>query len=94
MRWNSKTKDKKHLRKLLIFTPIPLNAQGVWVSQSIFKEKIKSVQHSHTLFHILWQLSWKDFYENPLNKILYVSLLIYITDYLIGLAFWAIPIEL
>ena len=25
-----KTKDEKHLRKLLIFTPIPLNAQDVW----------------------------------------------------------------
>ena len=43
------------------------------VSQSVSKERIKNVQHSHkNPFHSLWELSWKS-----LNEILYVSLLIY-----------------
>ena len=33
-------------------------------------------------------------HEKALFENLYVSLLIYITDYLIGLAFWAFPIGL
>ena len=45
-------------------------------------------------FHSLYDLNERP-YESiikNLNEILYVSLLIYITDYLIGLAFWAFPI--
>ena len=35
-----KTEDEKHLRKLLIFTPIPLNTQDVWsLNQFPMREK-------------------------------------------------------
>ena len=53
-----------------------------------------SVQYSHTNHFIPYVISMKTLmkvsYEN-LNEIMYVSLLI--TNYLIGLAFWAILIR-
>ena len=75
-------KDCKHLGILLIFTPIPLTPKmcGLLISyMNLFKREFESVQHSHTPFHVCCYI-----------KNLYVSLLI--TDYLIGLAFWAFPI--
>ena len=67
------------------------------VSQSVSKERIKSVQHSYTNHFILCMILMKDLMKVSSKKTyenLYVSLLIYITDYLIGLAFWAFPIRL
>ena len=92
-----KTEDQKFLGRLLIFTPIPLNAQDVWfLNQFPMREVIKSVQHSPTNHFIPYVISIKTLvkvsYEN-LNEIPYVSLL-YTTDYLIRLAFWAILIGL
>ena len=97
-----KTEDQKFLGRLF-----NLHSNSTWcprcvVSQSVSKERIKSVQHSHTKpFHSLYDLKWKTlwkslmktFYENPLMKFcMFLSL--YITNYLIGLAFWAISIGL
>ena len=67
------------------------------VSQSVFKERIKSVQHSYTNHFILCMILMKDLMKVSSKKTyenLYISLLIYISDYLIGLAFWAFPIRL
>ena len=47
MRWNSKTEDKKHLRKLLIFTSIPLNAQDVWSLNQLCVYVLERMMKSH-----------------------------------------------
>ena len=80
---NFKTKDQKFLRTLFIFTPIPLVPKKCGLSISFYE----FIQGRMKEFPIL---TYKPFHV--LTKILYVSLLI--TDYLIGLAFWAFPIGL
>ena len=76
---NFKNEDQKFLRTLLIFTPIPLVTQEVWsLNQFVLKRMKESLTLTYTPFHVL--------------KILYVSL--FITNYLIELAFWAFPIGL
>ena len=68
---------------LLIFTPILLDAQEEWsLNQFMYMCLSKNKRVSNTDIQTI-SFSY---------KILYVSLLI--TDYLIGLAFWAIPIGL
>ena len=67
-----KTKDQKFLRTLLIFTPIPLDAQEVWSLNQLDVYVLERMNECLTLTYI-------PFY------VLVVSLLI--TDYLIGLAF-------
>ena len=76
-------KDYKYLRTLLIFTPIPLDIQEVWsLNYFIYmcSRENKRVSNTH-----IQTISFS-------YKILYVFL--FITDYLIGLIFWAIPIGL
>ena len=43
-----KTKNQKFLGRLLIFTPIPLNAQDVWSLNQFPRREYESVQRSHT----------------------------------------------
>ena len=80
---NFKTKDQKFLRTLSIFTPIPLVPKKCGLSISFYEFVQGRIREclifTYIPFHVL-------------KKILYVSLLT--IDYLIGLAFWAFPIEL
>ena len=55
-----KTEDQKFLRRLLIFTPIPLDAEDMWSLNQFSKERMKSVQHSHTNHFILCMILMKD----------------------------------
>ena len=66
----------------LIFTPIPLYVQEVWF---LNKFRMENNRVAYTHIYIISFLM-----NTLLNEILYVFLLI--TDYLIELAFWAIPI--
>ena len=79
---NFKTKDQKFLRTLSIFTLIPLVPKKCGLSISFYEfvrgRMIECLTLTYKPCHVL-------------TKILYVSLLI--TDYLIGLVFWAFPIE-
>ena len=79
MQWNSKPKMKSTW-ELLIFTPIPLDAQKVWSLNQLYVYVLERMKECPTLtytpFHVV--------------QILYVSL--HIIDYLIGLAFWAFAI--
>ena len=52
-----KTEDQKFLRRLLIFTPIPLNAQDVWSLNQFLKKRMKNVQHSHKKHFIHYENS-------------------------------------
>ena len=76
-----KNENQKHLGILLIFTPIPLDAQEVWSLNQLCVCSRENQRES--LSHIL-SISF------IILKILYVFL--YITDYLIELAFWTFPI--
>ena len=75
---NFKNKDQKFLGTLLIFTPIPLVPKKCELSISFYEFVQGRMRECLTLtykpFHIF-------------TKIMYISLLI--TNYLIGLAFWA-----
>ena len=81
-----KTKDEKYLGTLLIFTPIPLDAQEVWSLNQLYVYVQEKMNECLTLTYIPFHVTSCCF------KILYVSLLT--TDYLIGLAFWAFLIGL
>ena len=79
---NFKTEDEKHLGTLIIFTPIPLEAQEVWSLNQLCMYVLERVKECLLL-------TYKPFH---VHKILYFSL--HLTDYLIGQAFWAFPIGL
>ena len=81
---NFKTKDKKFLRTLSIFTPIPLLPKKCGLLISFYVYVLERIKECLTLTYIPFHVTCCS------SKILYVSLLI--TDYLIGLAFWAFPI--
>ena len=74
----------KHLRTLLIFTLIPLDAQEVWSLNQLYAYVLKRMKESPTLTSMSFHVTYCS------SKILYVSFII--TDYLIGLAVWAFPI--
>ena len=78
-----KTKDLKYSGTLLIFIPNPLDAQEVW-SLNQFR-CVCSRENKRVSNTLIKTISFS-------YKILYVSL--FIIDYLIGLAFWVIPIGL
>ena len=82
-----KTKDYKFLGTLLFFTLIPLVPKKCGLSISLYVCVQGRIRECLTL-------TYKPFHSLTKNsyKILYVSLLI--IDYLIGLAFWTIPIGL
>jgi len=80
---NFKNKDYKYLRTLLISTPIPLMPKKCGLSISFYECVQRRIRECPTLIY-------KPFLF--LYQIMYVSLLI--TNYLIGLAFWAFPIGL
>ena len=85
-----KTEDQKFLGRLLIFTPIPLDAQDVWSLNQFSKERMKSVQHSHKNISFIMRTLMKRLNEKSHEKAsmkfcMFLSL--YTTDYLIGLAF-------
>ena len=80
-----KTEDYKFLGTLLIFTPIPLYAQEVWSLNQFPMENnhVASLTHTHhfTIMSLLFS-----------NYKFSMFLPLYVTDYLIGLAYWAFPI--
>ena len=78
-----KTKNQKYLGTLLIFTSIPLVPKKCGLSISLYVCVQGRIRECPTL-------TYKPFHTS--YKILYISLLI--IDYLIGLTFWAISIEL
>ena len=80
-----KTEDQKFLGRLLIFTPIPLDAQDVWslnqfprrewkVSNTHIKKK-KKKKNPFIMRTLIERLNEKS-HEKTLNENLYVSLLI------------------
>ena len=78
---NFKTKIRKYLGTLLIFIPIPRTPKKCGLSINFYECVQERIRECPTLTYKPFHISY---------KILYVSLLI--TDYLIGLAFWAFPI--
>ena len=61
-----KTEDQKLLGKLLIFTPIPLDAQDVWsLNQFLRREYWVSNTHIQTIH------SLRDLNENPYESLLW-----------------------
>ena len=82
------TKDYKYLETLLIFTPIPIYAQEVWSLNPFPREnnQVASLTHIHHFTRM-----YLFFFS---NKKLYMFLLLYLTDYLIRLAYWDFPIGL
>ena len=78
-----KTKDEEYLGIILIFTPIPLDAQDVWSLNQLCVCVLKRMKKCLTLTYIPIHV---------LTKIMYVFL--HLTDNLIGLTFWAFPIGL
>ena len=76
-----KTKDQKYLGKLLIFTPISLVPKKCGLSIGLYVYVQGRIRQWLTLTYKIISFPY---------KILYASFLI--TDYLIGLAFWAISI--
>ena len=79
-----KTKDQKFLRILLIFNLIPFMPKKCDLSISFqWENKRVANTHIHTI----------SFLMKTLMKFC-IFLFLYLTDYLIGLAFWVIPIGL
>ena len=71
------------LGTLLIFTPISLYTQEVWSLNQFLREnnRVASLTHTHhfTMMSLLF-----------LNKNFCMFLPLYLTNYLIGLAYWAL----
>ena len=82
-----KKKNYKYLGTLLIFTLIPLYAQEVWSLNQFPKENNRVASLTHTHNFTMMSLFFS-------NKKLCMFLPLYLTDYLIGLAYWAFPIGL
>ena len=75
-----------YLETLLIFTPIPLYAQEVWSLNQFPRENNREASLTHTHHFTMMSLSFFS------NKKFCMFLPLYLTDYLIGLAYWTFPI--